>query len=209
MRRCTSKLMRLARAKESRLHRRRAAQVALALAFMLARGSAARAQRSKPAEYRVKAVYLYDFARFVQWPGDAQAAKPQSAFPVCVLGRDPFGAELQAEINGGSINGQHLELRHIESPERARGCRILFISASEDDRLRGILSALKSAPLLTVSDMRDFCSRGGMIQFVLQDNRVRFEVNLRATDRAGLTLSSQLLKVAAAVQGGAAKQPEE
>lgn len=162
---------------------------------------AARAQTARPAEYRVKAVYLYDFARFVQWP--APAANPKPVFPICVLGRDPFGSDLETVITGGSISGQRLVEKHIQRTSEASDCRILFISASEDNRLRGILAGLRSTPLLTVSDMPDFCARGGMIQFILQDHRVRFEVNLAAAAKARLTLSSQLLKVAAAVEGPA------
>ena len=92
-------------------------------------------------------------------------------------------------------------MKRIDRPEQADGCRILFISPMPNDRLATALQMLQSKPLLTVSDMSDFSNRGGMIQFVLQGDKVRFEVNLAPADKAGLTLSSQLLKVAISVQG--------
>jgi hypothetical protein len=152
------------------------------------------AQQSRPEEYQVKAVYLYNFGRFVVWPGTA--GEPQGTFDVCVLGRDPFGSALEATLAGEAINNQKLAARRIANPHEATNCRILFISSSEAARIKEILAAVDSFNVLTVSDMPGFTSDGGMIQFVLRENKVRFEVNLTAAEKAGLMLSSQLLKVA-------------
>jgi hypothetical protein len=152
------------------------------------------AQQSKPEEYQVKAVYLYNFGRFVVWPGTA--VETQGTFDVCVLGRDPFGSALDATLAGEAINNRKLAARRIESPRQATNCQILFISSSEAVRIQEILAAVGSSAVLTVSDMPAFTSAGGIIQFVLRDNKVRFEVNLTAAEKAGLMLSSQLLKVA-------------
>ena len=151
------------------------------------------AQRSNPGEYEVKAAYIYDFGKFVAWP--AKVA-PADDFPICVLGEDPFGATFDATIAGETINGKKVVINRIAKPQEAVSCRILFISGSEESQLKEILAALDKASVLTVSDISQFTRRGGMIQFVTDANRVRFEVNVTTAERAGLTLSSQLLKVA-------------
>jgi hypothetical protein len=157
------------------------------------------AQSGRPTQYDVEAVYLYQFGRFVAWP--AQNAAPQDNFPICIMGRDPFGASLDSTIAGENINQLPLKASRIASVDDAKRCRILYISPSEDARLGAILQGLQQAPVLTVSDAPDFLSRGGMIQFVLQGNRVRFEINVSTAQKSGLTVSSDLLKVASSVRG--------
>jgi hypothetical protein len=158
------------------------------------------AQKSSPTEYEVKAAYLYNFGRFIEWPNqEAPAivpAPPGGSFTICVLGHDPFGQALDTILNGETINGANTVAARISKPQEAVNCRILFISASEDSRLKEILVALEGASVLTVSDLSQFSERGGMVQFVLDGKKVRFEVNLTPVKRAHLTLSSQLLKVA-------------
>ena len=156
------------------------------------------AQGPKPTDYDVKAAYLYNFGRFVEWP-DSVATKSDS-FNVCVLGQDPFGPALDATLAGETIGGKNVTARRISSPQEAVNCRILFMSSEEGNRLSKIMEALDKGSVLTVSDMPQFSQRGGMIQFVLEGKKVRFEVNLTAVQRAGLTLSSELLKVATTVR---------
>lgn len=180
--------------RRNRLLRRRLALLAAIFLVSLGLCPPDVAQQSKPEEYQVKAVYLYNFGRFVVWPGAATAA--QETFDVCVMGRDPFGSALDATLAGETINNWKLAARRIAIPREATNCQILFISSSEAPRIKGILAAVGSSAVLTVSDMPAFTSNGGMIQFVLKENKVRFEVNLTAAEKAGLTLSSQLLKVA-------------
>jgi YfiR/HmsC-like len=160
------------------------------------------AQQVKPSEYQVKAAYLYNFGRFIEWPAKVTEAGGGS-FPICVLGQDPFGPTLTATLSGETINGKSVVARRIPGPEEATDCRIVFISASESDRLKQILASLADASVLTVSDLPGFSQRGGMVQLTMEGNRVRFEVNLTSTARAGLTLSSELLKVAINVRGRA------
>lgn len=164
----------------------------------------AQAQGSKPTDFQVKAAYLYNFGRFVEWPGKATAAHGD-AFTICVLGRDPFGPILDAALAGGTIAGKGVVAKRISSPEESGNCQILFLSLTEDSRLSKIIETVDKNAVLTVSDMPQFVERGGMIQFVLEGNRVRFEVNLTATQRAGLTPSSELLKVATAVRRGSSR----
>jgi hypothetical protein len=173
------------------------AGVVVALAFLVTTGLLA--QQPKPNEYQVKATYLYNFGRFVRWPGTVPAGKADS-FSVCVIGRDPFGSILDSTLAGEALDGKPVLLRRISKPQDAGECRILFISSTEEKHLDEILTALDQSGVLTVSDMPGFTRRGGMIQFVLDGDRVRFEINLTSTESARLTLSSELLKVAASVK---------
>jgi hypothetical protein len=176
---------------------RRLAHASAFFAVTIAAASNLSAQASKTTEYQVKAAYLANFSKFVEWP--ARAAKSES-FNICVLGQDPFGKALDSAVAGETINSSPLAAKRISRPQDALDCRVLFISSSEDSHWKEILASLKPLGVLTVSDMREFARRGGIVQFVLDGNRVRFEVNLTATGPAGLTLSSELLKLAVAVR---------
>jgi hypothetical protein len=157
----------------------------------------AAAQRSRPEEYQVKAVYLFNFGKFIEWP--AASARNES-FTICVLGLDPFGPMLDATIAGEAIDTHKLVAKRIVSAQDAADCRILYIASSEAARVKEIVAVAKKSAVLTVSDLPGFTVNGGMIQFVLKENKVRFEVNLTAAEKAGLTLSSQLLKVATEIR---------
>ncbi len=170
-----------------------AALLALILAVCGSFVSPALAQQPKAEEYQVKAVYLFNFGRFIEWP---PGAKTGNTFAICVLGRDPFGATLDATLARETIDNVKVIAKRIASARDAAGCRILFIGSSEAARVKEILPSLEKSGVLTVSDMPSFVNSGGMIQFVLKDSKVRFAVNLTAAEKAGLTLSSQLLKVA-------------
>jgi hypothetical protein len=176
--------------------------MAAAMAVILITAPGLRAQNSKPTDFQVKAAYLYNFGRFVQWPANSAAANSNS-FTICILGQDPFGPILDATLAGQTIANKSVVARHISSSQESANCQILFLSSSEDSRLNKIIESLDKAAVLTVSDMPQFSQRGGMIQFVLEGNRVRFEVNLTASQNAGLALSSELLKVATAVRRNA------
>jgi hypothetical protein len=156
-------------------------------------------QQSKPSEYQVKAVYLFNFGRFVDWSASLTTAKSDS-FAVCVIGQDPFGRTLDSTLAGELIDQKKVVAKRISRPQEAATCQVLFISLSEDARLKDILPLLDKLSVLTVSDIPRFSERGGMIQFVLEKDKIRFEVNLTNAERAGLSLSSELLKVAMAVK---------
>jgi hypothetical protein len=173
--------------------------MAIAIAWGLLSVLDAGAQAPKPTDYQVEAAYLYNFGRFVEWPAKG-APPPNSSFTICVLGEDPFGQALDATLSGETIGNQKVTARRISNPQMAVDCQILFISSSEASRLNKIIEALDKSAVLTVSDIPEFSQRQGMIQFVFEENRIRFEVNLTATQRAGLTLSSELLKVATLVR---------
>lgn len=156
-------------------------------------------QQRNASEYEVKATYLYNFGRFVHWSADASFAKNES-FPICVIGQDPFGTTLDTILSGETIEGRPVVAKRVSKPQDALDCRILYISLSENARLKETLAGLDKAGVLTVSDIPQFSERGGMIQFVLVGNKIRFEVNLTSAQDAGLTMSSDLLKVATAVR---------
>jgi len=158
-----------------------------------------RAQTSRPTDYDVKAVYLYNFGRFVEWPSHLTATKTEP-FTICVLGQDPFGSALDATLAGETIAGKSVTTKRISIPQKSDDCQILFVSSAEEPRLVKIMETLDKEAILTVSDMPEFSQRGGMIQFEREGKKVRFEVNLVAVQRAGLALSSELLKVATTVR---------
>jgi len=155
--------------------------------------------QKKPSEYQVEAAYLYNFGRFVEWPSQATAVRTDT-FTICVLGQDPFGSSLDAALVGEKIGNRSVVAKRISVARESADCQILFISSSEANRLNKIIEALDKSAVLTVSDIPQFSQQRGMIQFVLEENRIRFEVNLTAAQRAGLALSSELLKVATAVR---------
>ncbi len=155
------------------------------------------AQQGRATEAQIKSAYLYSFGKFVDWPSNTAAA---NAFSICVLGRDPFGPTLDEVLKSASVAGQPVVARRISATDQAGGCRIVYIAPSEEARLLGIMSALARTPVLTVSDIPDFIERGGMIRFVDDAKRVRFEINLPPAQEAGLVLRSDLLRVATAVR---------
>ena len=171
--------------------------MAMAIAWMLVAVPCLLAQSSKPTDYDVKAAYLYNFGHFVEWPVNVASAK---SFTVCVLGQDPFGPVLDATLAGETIAGKRVAAKRISTLDESGSCQILFLSPAEEARLNTLIKALSRQAVLTVSDMPEFAKRGGMIQFVLEGKRVRFEVNLAAVQHAGLTLSSELLKIATTVR---------
>ena len=176
----------------------RSAAIAFAVAFLgLAEPWVARAADESFGEYEVKAAFLYNFARFVEWPDPAPAA--EEPVEICVLGEDPFGEVLDRTIAKKKVRGHPVVARRIEGPDDAATCRIVFVSASEE-RLRPTLETLAREQTLTVGEDDDFTKQGGMIKFLLDERRVRLEINVDALERAGLKASSQLLRVARVVR---------
>lgn len=170
--------------------------VATILSALLLAGEA-RSEETRPLDTAVKAAYLLNFGRFATWPA---ASNPDpAAFNLCVLGPDPFGSTLDGIVKGESIDGRRVSVKRLESPSDVATCRILFVGAIENTRLKHVFPVIEKAGILTVSDLPHFTDLGGMIQFVVEGNKVRFRVNLPAVDQAGLVLSSELLRVAASV----------
>ncbi len=152
------------------------------------------AQDDRSHEYQVKAAILYNFARFVEWPAEAFDS-PEAPISLCVLGANPYGQSLSL-VENKPVRGRRLSVRLCKSVKEVQNCHILFICASEKERLQKILSSLDGQPILTVSDIKDFARQGGGINLIKSDNKIRFEINLDAAQQPGLKISSQLLKLA-------------
>jgi uncharacterized protein DUF4154 len=153
------------------------------------------AQAARPSEYQVKAVFLFNFAQFVDWPPNA-VTDSQAPLIIGVLGSDPFGDVLDATVHGEHRGGRSFVVRRYQRVEDVRTCDILFISRPAADRPEGVLADLKDRPILTVSDADGFAEHGGMIGFVTDRNRIRLKINLAVAQAAHLTISSKLLRVA-------------
>ena len=164
------------------------------------------AQDAKPSEYGVKAAFLYNFAKFVDWPVDA-FKDDQSPICLSVLGDDPFGPALDS-IRDKTVRGRPLIVRRCKSLEQVAGSHIVFISLSEKGKLRPILNGLKRSSTLTVSEAERFGQQGGMINFITVDNKIQFEINPEAAQRVKLKISSQLLKLARIVTTESPKERE-
>ena len=146
-----------------------------------------------PGEYEVKAAFLYNFARFVEWPRDPDS---DGEFVVTVLGRDPFGSALDNTLRGKTVDQRQIVVRRISRSEDVGRSQIVFICDSEKERLPAILKSLEAAPVLTVGEMDEFAERGGVIRFKVEQDRIRLEINVAAAERSRLRISSQLLKLA-------------
>lgn len=155
----------------------------------------AHAQESQPSEYQLKAAFLYNFAKFVEWPA---AALPQndSPFVIGILGENPFNDDLKKTVAGKKILDHPITVVPLPSVAAATNCHILFISTSEKDRLPEIFQALSQTSVLTVGEMERFTQAGGIINFTREGNKIRFEISDDAAKRAGLKISSKLLSLA-------------
>jgi hypothetical protein len=171
----------------------------LAVVLALMALSAARAAAPVPsAEYKLKAVFLFNFAQFVEWPTDA-FANDSAPLVIGVLGADPFGSYLDDLVRGEKIGAHPLEVRRLGDGEARETCHILFVSDSEADRVEPLLKGLRGRHVLTVSDVESFARTGGMVRFVLEDGKIRLRVNLGAARAAHLVISSKILRVATIV----------
>ena len=149
-------------------------------------------------EYQVKAAYLFNFLKFVDWP-DTAPADPQGKWVIGFIGSSPVGGELALLAEGKSVASHELLVKKFRATDNLRECNILFVSASEEKQLPSILNSLEGASVLTVADMDNFIGHGGMVQFVVEGDRVRMAIDVGATSRARLKVSSKLLMLAQAV----------
>ncbi len=152
-------------------------------------------QSSSAGEYEVKAAYLYNFAKFVEWP---EKALLNSTAPIvlCVYGEDPFGRALDETVKGKSVNNRDLAIHRAKSLQELKRCQVVFIDGAEGKRLPEILRELQGSSVLVVGESSGFAEQGGQIQFQLEDNKVRFSINVDAVERAHLKISSKLLALA-------------
>ncbi|HEY6125343.1 MAG TPA: YfiR family protein [Steroidobacteraceae bacterium] len=154
-----------------------------------------------PNEYQVKAVFLFNFSRFIEWP-DSAFPDAKAPFIVGVFGHDPFGPDLDAVVKGETVNGRALVVRRVRNAAEAAGCQILFIHQSENRRLDEVVAALASRHTLTVTDLPGTAQRGVMIRLVTEKGRVRMRINVESARAADLTINSNLLRSAEIVPAG-------
>ena len=156
--------------------------------------------QSQPTEYQIKAAFLFNFAKFIEWP---PAAFPGTNSPIIVgvLGKNVFGKDLETTIGNKTVNNRHFQFKEFDSITEVTNCNILFVSSSEKDNLAGIVDGLHNASILTVSETDEFIKAGGMINFIIQDNKVRFQISDDAAKKAGLKISSKLLTLAVSTHG--------
>jgi hypothetical protein len=167
----------------------------IGLALLTATPAWAAPAAAAPSEYQIKAVFLFNFAQFVEWPASV-FADAKAPLVIGVLGDDPFGPVLDEAVRGEKIDGHPLVVRRYRRADDIADCHLLFISRTESVQHERILARLKSRSLLTVGDTDAFNRHGGMVRFVTESNKVRFKINVQAARAAGLVISSKLLRPA-------------
>jgi hypothetical protein len=156
--------------------------------------SSAYAQDRNPGEYQVKAAFLYNFAKFVEWP-DKKFTRTGAVINICVLGEDPFGFAFDT-MRDETIGNKKLVIKRFKTPQRVEECHVLFISGSEKERLEQIVKSLTGLSILTVGDTEGFAQKGVIMNFYIEGNKVRFGINVDSVNRSGLKISSRLLRLA-------------
>jgi len=168
----------------------------LLAAWLLSVPATVMADEAQVSEYRVKSAFLYNFSRFVTWP--EATLQNHTEFSLCVIGSDPFGAQLDTLI-GKTVHSKALMIKRLNSLAMVDDCQLVYIG--EDTTLADVLLLVREQPVLTVSDAADFIEQGGIIQFKLVQSKVRFRINMDAANAAGLNISSKLLSLAISVTG--------
>jgi hypothetical protein len=172
----------------------------LACALLLQCPHARPAEEAPLSEYQVKAAWLLNFVRYSDWPASA-FVDARSPYVVGVAGRDPFGKDLEKAFEGKMVKGRTFLLKRVSNEQEMRACHLLFVSSSERRRSRDLLERIVGAPVLTVGESPEFLDQGGIINFLLKDGSVRFEINLEPARIARLKLDANLLTVAVSVRG--------
>jgi hypothetical protein len=175
----------------------RASFIAFILAMLIC-GPNVSAESLQSKEYFIKAAFLYNFIKFVDWPSES-FKNDAAPINLCILGDDPFGEAL-GTIRNKRVKGRRLLIKHVRRVEQIEGAHLLFISTSEKGRVKQILGSLRGAPVLTISEMEGFGQNGGIINFITVDNKIQFEINSEKAQQHKLKISSQLLKLARIVR---------
>jgi len=177
------------------------AALCLALATLGGAGTSVTAAAAEPsAEFKVKAVFLFNFAQFVEWPSRVFKS-PGAPLVIGVLGDDPFGSYLDALVKGERIGAHPVVVRRFRAGQDFSDCHVLFVAPSEAGKIGQIAARLQGAHVLTLGDGEAFCRLGGMVGFVMERGKVRLRINLKAATAADLTISSKLLTPATIVSG--------
>lgn len=175
-------------------------RVIIAVSLLLAGSRESSRAQSTDEEYRVKAAFIFHFAQLVDWPQEMQTAGANSLF-LCTIGEDPFQGALESTVAGKAVGNKIIRVRHLGPGEDMQACQILFVGRAQGKRIPTLLANLHNAPVLTVGESAGFLGAGGMICFVLDQNNVRFGINLDAAEAAKLKIGSRLLLLAQTVIG--------
>jgi hypothetical protein len=178
----------------------------VSLAILTGGSSIVNAEPGNSPEYLIKAAYLYNFMKFVEWPPEAFRDR-LSPIDLYILGTDPFG-EVLGSISDKVIKGRRLRIKHVNRVDQISGGHILFISASEKENLRHTLRAVRNSAILTVSEMNGFAQQGGIINFITVENKIQFEINPDAAQQSRLKIGSQLLRLAKIVAAESRRENE-
>ena len=168
--------------------------IAALLAFVSSAGMGAQLD-----EYQVKAAFLFNFAKFVEWPPEAFKG-PGDPFTICVAGENPFGSALENAVKGKAVGSRGFAVRLSPNGRDVKGCQILFTALSDRKRVRALLDVLKGSNTLTVGENDGFAADGGIVNFKLDGDRVRIEINIKAAEQEKLQISSKLLSLAQIVK---------
>ena len=169
--------------------------IAMSIATLLSQSALAQSRPEPKGEYALKAVFLYNFCRFIDWPKSAFAS-PNEPIIIGVVGEDPFGSLLKEAVHGETSRGRAIQIEHYSKPDAIGHCHLLFVSHSEAARTEKILSSVSGKSIVTVGETDAFLDRGGMIALTADKNRVRLHINPSLLRAASLDVSSKLLRVA-------------
>jgi hypothetical protein len=172
---------------------------ALLLSLHLLGGGRRTGAQTANEEYRVKAAFIFHFAQLVDWPPGGTGA--ENSLLLCTLGEDPFQGTLEGTVAGKAIGNRVIRIRHLGEPQDMQACQILFLGRAQSKRIPTLVADLHNAPILTVGETAGFLDAGGMICFLLEENKVRFDINLDAAESAKLKIGSRLLILAEHVVG--------
>jgi hypothetical protein len=159
------------------------------------------AEANPSSEYAIKAAFLFHFAQFAEWPPTV-FRDPNAPLTFCTLDEDEFHGALDESISGKTIGNRPLRAQHLKQIEQVEDCQVVFVGAGDKKRIPALLASLKDSPVLTVGETEHFAQEGGMIGLFLEENKIRFEINLGSAERAKLRISAKLLALAKTVIGG-------
>lgn len=147
-----------------------------------------------PSENKVKAVFLYNFTRFIDWPKEAFSSN--ATFKIGILGKDPFGNFLEETMRGENVSGNLIVIERFNNLKDVKNCHILFINLKDEERIKEAIAATKDKNILTISENKDFVKWGGMIRIYSEDNRIRMQINDTAARKSDIKISAKLLNIA-------------
>jgi hypothetical protein len=153
------------------------------------------AQTNTQSEYKVKAIFLYNFTRFIDWPNNAFASN-EEPFKIGIVGTDPFGVYLEETVRGEKVSGRSIVVERYKNMKEIKNCHMLYINVTNQRDIKNIVTSVGEKKTLTISENPEFVKWGGMIRIYSDDNKIRIQINDAAARKAGIKISAKLLNVA-------------